>query len=121
MGQDTRFTAGTWRVEQDTTLVWGNCDADDSSNYGMGYPIAECRITPANPRWAKGPDHNEGEANARLIASAPELYEALDDMLIELGVMRKIIEMNTGNSDFFAGLQPEIDKAEAAMAKARGE
>lgn len=68
------FTPGPWRLEQDTTVVWGCCNANDQSNYGMGYPVAECRITPAG-RWAKGPWADEGVANARLIAVSPALFQ----------------------------------------------
>lgn len=67
-------TPGPWRVEQGTTLVWGACNRDDQSNYGMGYPIAECRITPSSS-WAKGPNADEGEANAHLIAAAPDMLD----------------------------------------------
>lgn len=74
---DSKHTAGPWRVEQDTTLIWGDCNPDDATSYGMGYPIAECRVTPSGS-WAKGPKgHSEADANARLIAAAPDLLEAL--------------------------------------------
>lgn len=70
-------TPGPWRVEQDTTLIWGDCNPDDTTSYGMGYPIAECRVIPS-ASWAKGPKgHAEAEANARLIAAAPDMFEAL--------------------------------------------
>ena len=66
-------TPGEWRVEDRTTLVWGDCNQNDTSTYGMGYPIAEARRTPS-ASWAKGPkDYEEAEANAQLIAMAPDL------------------------------------------------
>lgn len=46
------------------------------------------------------------EANAHLIAAAPELYEALEELLIQTRQY---------------GHKPEIKMAEAALAKARGE
>src|SRR5580692_2012807 len=70
-------TPGPWRVEEGTTLVWGRCDPDDRSTYGMGYPIASCEM----PRsWSPDhrPDEAEREANARLIAAAPEMYELIE-------------------------------------------
>lgn len=76
MHTPTDATPGPWRVEEGTTLVWGACNSDDLSTRGMGYPITECRITPS-ASWAKGPSADEGEANARLIAAAPDLLEAL--------------------------------------------
>lgn len=33
-------TPGPWRVEEDTTLVWGTCALDDQTSYGMGNPVA---------------------------------------------------------------------------------
>lgn len=71
-----QHTPGPWRVEQDTTLVWGGCNPDDSSSRGMGYPIAEARITPSSG-WTNRPWADEGEANAHLIALAPEMLAAL--------------------------------------------
>jgi len=76
-------TKGPWRVEEGTTLVWGACNPDDLTNYGMGYPVAECRITPISS-WAKGPDSDEGEANARLIAAAPDMINELRQCAVEL-------------------------------------
>lgn len=73
-------TPGPWRVEQETTGIWGACDPSDNSTRGMGYPIAECRTTPSG-RWASGPDYDEAEANARLIAAAPDLLAALEHIL----------------------------------------
>lgn len=95
----SKHTPGPWRLEQDTTLVWGACDPDDSSDRGMGYPIAECRISPTSHLWAKEPKLDEGEANARLIAAAPKLKDALTAML-----------------DYWGGYEcPEVDAAIAVM------
>lgn len=68
-------TKGPWRVEEGTTLIWGNCDPDDKSTYGMGYPIARCEFPRHwNPRC---PSEDERIANAALIAAAPDLLFAL--------------------------------------------
>jgi hypothetical protein len=53
---------------------------------------------------------NERQANARLIAAAPELYEALDNLVANV----------TEAFPALADLGP-ITKAHAALAKARGE
>lgn len=71
---EIKHTPGPWRVEDGTTLIWGKCNPDDISSCGMGYPVAEARTRPVR-FWAKRPDYDEGEANARLIAAAPELLE----------------------------------------------
>lgn len=72
-----KHTPGPWRVEEGTTLVWGNCNPEDHTTWGMGYPIAETRINPSG-NWSTGPYADEGEANARLIAAAPDMLEALE-------------------------------------------
>lgn len=70
-------TPAPWRVEEGTTLIWGHCNPDDPSTRGMGYPIAEVRVTPAG-LWANGrPDANAGQANARLIAASPDMLARL--------------------------------------------
>jgi len=75
-------TKGPWRVEEGATSVWGACNPDDNSSRGMGYPITDCRVTPAG-QWARGPEVDEGIANARLIAAAPDLYNSLDPDTLE--------------------------------------
>lgn len=74
------WTPGPWRVEEGTTLVWGACDPDDRTTYGMGYPVADMQ---KQRSWcgAGQPTIDTQVANARLIAAAPELLEALRDML----------------------------------------
>lgn len=108
-----KHTAGPWRVEEGTTLIWGACDPDDTTDYGMGYPIIECRITPISYGWAKGPNADEGEANARLVAAAPELLEAIKAILANDG--------GTGSECFDArDLYEARQKSFAAIAKAEG-
>lgn len=50
------------------------------------------------------------EANAHLIAAAPDLYHALEDL-------QKAVVAN----DLWHGLEDELSAASAALAKARGE
>lgn len=102
-------TKGPWRVEEGTTLVWGACNPDDLTNYGMGYPVAECRITPISS-WAKGPDSDEGEANARLIAAAPDLLE----------VAKRLASLEHEDMGRAFPSREDIAAARAAIAKAEG-
>ena len=65
-------TRGPWRVEENTTLVWGECDPDDLSTYGMGYPLASAFQT--DRTWRKNRiSEKNADANASLIAAAPDL------------------------------------------------
>ena len=68
-------TPGTWRVESNTALVWGACDLDDQSSYGMGYPVASADLPPT---WKKtNPTAEEMFANAAFIATARTALPAL--------------------------------------------
>lgn len=57
----------------------------------------------------------QGEANARLMAAAPELLEALERLKIE--VILSDVDMDYIESHF----RPWLNKAELAIAKARGD
>lgn len=80
-------TPTPWRVEEGTDLIWGACNSDDQSTYGMGYSIVEGK----SGSWNKGrPDMDEREANAAFIIKAVnrdhhfdalvKALEAIDDL-----------------------------------------
>ena len=118
---ESKHTAGPWRVEQDTTLIWGDCNPDDATSYGMGYPIAECRVTPSGS-WAKGPKgHSEAEANALLIAAAPDLLHALHECqsVLAMLVAPDAIKQTTVIGTYAAAVAADA-VARAALAKAEG-
>lgn len=72
----SKHTPGPWRVEAGTTLVWGEClIAEDGSIENLGIPVADACNTPRS--WGRIILDDEKEANARLIAAAPELLAAL--------------------------------------------
>lgn len=77
------YTPGPWMLEEGTTTVWGRCDHEANSSHGMGYVIAEFRVTPAG-RWASGPNYDEGEANARLASFSPQLLTAGKHLVVKL-------------------------------------
>jgi hypothetical protein len=101
----TKWTKGPWRVEKDTTLVWGNCNPDDASSWGMGFPVARS-VTRSFSVWAQRPDDDEAVANAHLTAAAPDLYAALDALL----------KFHEASAD-----EPLHHQARDILAKARGE
>lgn len=113
----SKHTPGPWRVESGTTLVWGRCDEDDVSTYGMGIPVAEAKI---GSSWRNGPSVSaeEAEANARLIAAAPDLLAALAEAPIPSryhGAFGFDVDGFLADYAVFSALK------RAAIAKARGE
>lgn len=97
-----KWTPGPWRWQnqQDicrSRLIGAHGEVLDHSAYeGM---------------WFARYDDDEDAANANLIAAAPELYEALDNMLSEIRAFEASSDAVFGSTFL----------AEAAMAKARGE
>lgn len=69
-------TALPWRVEQDTDLIWGACNPDDQTTYGMGYSIVEG----VSRYWPNmKPDMDERNANAAYIVHACNTLPALQE------------------------------------------
>ena len=96
-----QFTPGPWWTELDKVFV--------------GTPPDYSLIADADPDCKGGHDGAEPMlANARLIAAAPELYEALSDIM-ENPLYQTAIG---GNPNMVERL---MERASAALAKARGE
>lgn len=99
-----KFTPGPWEAERNSSYwevrphrKWN----DDHIPYSIG---DVCASEPGNP------DGGLQEANARLIAAAPDLLEALEDMLEDFGL----------NYMDFDAYDAVTSKAKAAIAKATG-
>ena len=107
------WTKGPWRVEEGTDLVWGACDPEDRSTYGMGYPIMR-GVAPQSLRHSH-PTPEEREANARVAAASPSLAEALAEALAYLEGSNP---METSGGHKNATLREAI---RAALSAARGE
>ena len=89
----SKHTPGPWIVD---ALRYG---------YDISAPEARCLITTSSdPKMVWGAIGRE--ADARLIAAAPELLEALESLLAQVEQY---------------GHKPECDAARAAIAKAKGE
>lgn len=74
----TEHTPTPWRVEDGTDLIWGACNPDDRSSYGMGYSIVEGKI----PSWKPyKPDYDERAANAAFIVKAVNSHDMLVKVL----------------------------------------
>lgn len=106
----TKHTPGPWEVREH----WGDDDAFEvyPTRGGKQPPIGEWAALAEVPEYGQA---GEAEANAYLIAAAPELLEALDGML-----------QVYGGGKSFDGLPKHatelelIDQARAAVAKAKG-
>lgn len=95
----TPWTEGPWSVSHPGNGVRVEYEGEYRND---GWVIAELL----------GPD---AEANARLIASSPALYEALEKALRQMRIWVSI------NGDMVGALQEVIDEGDAALALARGE
>lgn len=111
-------TPGPWRLESESRGTLGS-DTIITDAEG-GWSIAECELVSID---------GEAEANARLIATAPELLavvKALHDKLLEFGsdghATRCILFEDPGaHSPYLAApCDCHIQKAYDALAKARG-
>ncbi|MES2620203.1 MAG: hypothetical protein V4615_05055 [Bacteroidota bacterium] len=99
---NTLYTPAPWAVKHSETKPAFNVIG---TVLGGRYKIARCPYIAALNR-----EREEAQSNARLIAAAPELLEALLQITGQFGTQR-----NADNYSRFA-----IEKAEAAIAKATG-
>lgn len=95
-----KWTPGPWRVEEGTTVIWTDNSYDAGTNC-VGCIVARAAQPPSFK--ASRPTGDEQVANTILIAAAPDMFEALHDLL-------------TRPTDGAAR-----ERARAALAKARGE
>lgn len=96
----TKFTKGPWELflTGDERCIYIGLDLFGSSNKVV--TTVDCDDLP----------EAEAQANSRLIAAAPELYEALDDLV-----------RITDDGFNLTSISVAIQIARAALAKARGE
>ena len=101
----SKHTPGPWR--------W---DTEYQGLYNMDAPEAVLEFEPwEGMRLEYHKDQGRREANANLIAAAPDLLEALE-------ALKREIILSDVDMDYIAEhFQPHIDKAAAAIAKARGQ
>lgn len=96
-----KHTPGPWVIENGYDGE-GQCIVSTDTEYGDCVCITK----------SLDQDFEGNEANARLIAAAPEMLEALETL------SRQLVRLGTGVQ---AHLQDELKRAQAALSKARGE
>ena len=101
----SNFTQGPW-VADKTSRAIGPVSRESDQSYGMVIPVA----------WVEfDPEVEIQAANHQLIAAAPELLEALQNLKRE--VVLSDIDLAYIESHF----RPHIDRARAAIARALGQ
>lgn len=70
-----KVTKGPWLVEKGQFLIWGECNVDDTSSNGFGYPCAT--VHHVRHSWDHRKDDIPAEANAAFIAASREAVPAL--------------------------------------------
>lgn len=93
----SKHTPGPWWLDDDGFIASGNGDTYE---------------TIADPHCSDL-DIDEREANARLIAAAPELLEALEELVEQCETAQGLSDYNYGKFDLVHALK--------AISKARGE
>lgn len=106
----TKFTPGPWVANIETASSTWSGHAMESSIFGPNHEL----IADINPNYAETPDC--WQSNAHLIAAAPDLYEALENLLDDY---KCSASEWLGDSRAQADLL--ISYADAAIKKARGE
>lgn len=94
-----KFTKGPWRLDDDNELI------NDVGSVKIYSPFME------GFKWT-GAEYHEAIANMHLISAAPELYDALKDI---------VEQWDTPNWKLTESTSVFIEKARAALRKARGE
>lgn len=102
----TKWTQGPWSVVHDTDITGVENDPANGCVGPVDVAHVYLRTVPGRT-----------EANATLIAAAPELYKALDDLL---GYFRSGNAVDVERATIKASA-PEVLAAQVALKKARGE
>ena len=110
---EVKFTPGPWSVVEDIARdrdVNGHAIGDE---YIAGFNVESGTKEVVSCEGISGCGDEE-RANAHLIAAAPDLYEALNNVMSEISSCLR-------DEEYYFGTTERFDNARAALAKARGE
>jgi hypothetical protein len=109
-----KHTPGPWKASGE--YVW---HTDESS--GMGYRFEEIAFNGGCLAWVAADEGDkECEANAHLIASAPELLAALEGLILELSDELVFDEHDHHGNPGHESIVCSLCMARAAIARAKG-
>lgn len=106
---ERKWTKGPWEIIPRGSKHLAPCILRKAETCGAY--VAEVRTYPPDP---------EADANARLIAAAPDLYEALEEANNVIRSLAVAYLMTIPDGDE-RGFFPLYDRMKSALAKARGE
>ena len=114
---NAQHTSGPWAYRPHQHDDWGIVRTKGRDDMGFQRVICQANYvaSPAELITHRSNNTDPAEANARLIAAAPELLEALEKAVEEIEDLRKYANNHGGMLD-----DERCDYARAAIAKARG-
>lgn len=112
---ETPWTPGPWRWLTEDSREWNGKDGDEN-NVGM-YGVTLC-----GPRGETVADEAFPKAaDARLIAAAPELAEALQELTLTAQALRDQVASGGPAIMIIPRLDDQLKHARAALARAKGD
>lgn len=109
---EQRFTPGPWHAHPVST------------RHGLPYSPVVAKTLLARVYSEAYGDHEQSEANAHLIAAAPELYAAVENLIAAITPLHNAhfqIERECISDSDVEDAQAAVRDAELVLAKARGE
>lgn len=108
----SKHTPGPWYAFWNENFWQINTSSDEFQNMAVGDVCESSEIYDKNHK-----PHDHSEANAKLIAAAPDLLEALEGLLDRYTSL-----VSCGDCGYWnAEVEEEVIASRAAIAKARGE
>lgn len=121
MSESNKFTPGPWEVVEDIRYE------DKESQYTAGFDIFNFDGTSVVGCEGISGDSEKERANAILIAAAPDLLEALENLLWHAEYLEELIESERGRGRNAGQLYADGEmhnymiEAKASISKARGQ